>query len=217
MRCRPSWSLSTLGSKHACDKNRRSSVTYASISVFLPHFIPSSRTTKYVLGCCCLHIRSRSDLYSVTSNIRSGPTDANTFRSHRLTTKKGIHTLHTVLPDNASLSPGKPLHFSPAHATCDSCGHLGGSPRCFTVCCSGVRSFGVTGQLCPTISIKLSTAKVRRLKKCGGVTRAQIPTGWDRPRHLPHECRASRDIVCRQRKTHTTSTPSEFQVSENPW
>ena len=131
MRCRPSWSLSTLGSKHACDKNRRSSVTYASISVFPPHPIPSSRTTKYVvcclkknqnaprpsehppvmgkkmskrLGgikgckyktssyvvcCCCLHIKSRSDLYSVPSNIRIGPTDANTFRGHRLTTQKG--------------------------------------------------------------------------------------------------------------------------------
>ena len=72
MRCRPPWSLSTLGSKHACDKNRRSSVTYASISVFLPRAIPSSRTTKYVVCCCCLHIKSRSDLYSVPSNIRTG-------------------------------------------------------------------------------------------------------------------------------------------------
>ena len=89
MRCRPSWSLSTLSSKHACDKNRRSSVTYASISVFPPHPIPSSRTTKYVVCCCCLHIKSRSDLYSVPSNIRIGPTDANTSRGHRLTTQKG--------------------------------------------------------------------------------------------------------------------------------
>ena len=92
MRCRPSWSLSTLGSKHACDKNnRRSSVTYAStISVFPPHPIPSSRTTKYAVCCCCLHIKeSRSDLYSVHSNIRIGPTDANAFRDHRLTTQKG--------------------------------------------------------------------------------------------------------------------------------
>ena len=89
MRCRPSWSLSTLGSKHACDKNRRSSVTYASISVFPPHPIPSSRTTKYVVCCCCLHIKSRSDVYSVPSNIRIGPTDANTFRGHRLNTPKG--------------------------------------------------------------------------------------------------------------------------------
>ena len=88
MRCRPSWSLSTLGSKHACDKNRRSSVTYASISVFPPHPIPSSRTTKYVVCCCCLHIKSRSDLYSAPSNIRIGPTDANAFRGHRLTTQK---------------------------------------------------------------------------------------------------------------------------------
>ena len=125
MRCRPSWSLSTWGSKHACDKNRRSSVTYASISsVFPPHPTPFSRTTKYIvccvkknqstprpsehppvmgekmskcLGrikgckyCCCLHIKSRSDLYSVPvpSNIRTGPTDANAFRGHRLTTQK---------------------------------------------------------------------------------------------------------------------------------
>ena len=89
MRCRPSWSLSTLGSKHVCDKNRRSSVPYASISVFPSHPIPSSRTTKYVVCCCCLHIKSRSDLYSVPSNIRIGPTDANAFRGHRLTTQKG--------------------------------------------------------------------------------------------------------------------------------
>ena len=78
-----------LGSKHACDKNRRSSVTYASISVFPPHPIPSSRTPKYVVCCCCPHIKSRSDLYSVPSNIRIGPTDANAFRGHRLTTQKG--------------------------------------------------------------------------------------------------------------------------------
>ena len=29
--------------------------------------------------CCCLHIKSRSDLYSVLSYIRTGPTDANAF------------------------------------------------------------------------------------------------------------------------------------------
>ena len=39
--------------------------------------------------CCCLHIKSRSGLYSVLSNIRTGPTDANAFRGHRLTTQKG--------------------------------------------------------------------------------------------------------------------------------
>ena len=89
MRCRPSWSLSTLSSKHACDKNRRSPVTCASISVFPPHPIPSSRTTKYVVCCCCLYIKSRSDRYSVPSNIRIGPTDANAFHGHRLTTQKG--------------------------------------------------------------------------------------------------------------------------------
>ena len=89
MRCRPSWSLSTLSSKHACDKNRRSSVTYASISVLPPHPIPSSSTTKYVVCCYCLHIKSRSDLYSVSSYFCIGPTDANAFRGHRLTTQKG--------------------------------------------------------------------------------------------------------------------------------
>ena len=39
--------------------------------------------------CCCLHIKSRSDLYSVLSNIRTGSTDADAFRGHRLTTQKG--------------------------------------------------------------------------------------------------------------------------------
>ena len=39
--------------------------------------------------CCCLHIKSRSDLYSVLYNIRTGPTDANAFCGHRLTTQKG--------------------------------------------------------------------------------------------------------------------------------
>ena len=44
--------------------------------------------------CCCLHIKSRFDLYSVLSNIRTGPTDADAFRGHRLTTQKG-YTLCT--------------------------------------------------------------------------------------------------------------------------
>ena len=39
--------------------------------------------------CCCLHIKRRSGLYSVPSNIRAGPTDADAFRGHRLTTQKG--------------------------------------------------------------------------------------------------------------------------------
>ena len=39
--------------------------------------------------CCCLHIKSRSGLYSVLSNIGTGPTDADAFRGHRLTTQKG--------------------------------------------------------------------------------------------------------------------------------
>ena len=88
MKCRPSWSLSTLGSKMRATRIV-GHPTYVSISVFPPDHIPSSRTTKYVVCCCCLHIKSRSDLYSVPSNIRTGPTYANTFRGHRLTTQKG--------------------------------------------------------------------------------------------------------------------------------
>ena len=42
-------------------------------------------------SCCCLHFKNRSDLYSVPSNIRTGPTDANTFRRHRLITPKRVH------------------------------------------------------------------------------------------------------------------------------
>ena len=51
---------------------------------FLIHLLSAVRCC-----CCCLHIKSRSDLYSVLSNIRTGPTDANAFRGHRLTTQKG--------------------------------------------------------------------------------------------------------------------------------
>ena len=39
--------------------------------------------------CCCIHIKHRFDLYSVPSNNRTGPTDANAFRGHGLTTQKG--------------------------------------------------------------------------------------------------------------------------------
>ena len=49
----------------------------------------TTTTTTGCCRCCRLHIRSRSDLYSVLSNIRTGPTDANAFRGHRLTTQKG--------------------------------------------------------------------------------------------------------------------------------
>ena len=52
-----------------------------------------SRVYPFSCCCCCLHIKRRSDLYSVLSNIRTGPTDANAFfRGHRLTTqRKGTH------------------------------------------------------------------------------------------------------------------------------
>ena len=46
------------------------------------------------VDCCCLNksclnIKNCYDRYSVPSNIRTGPTDANAFRGHRLTTQKG--------------------------------------------------------------------------------------------------------------------------------
>ena len=36
-------------------------------------------------------LKNRSDLYSVPSNIRTGPTDANAFCGHRLTTQEGTY------------------------------------------------------------------------------------------------------------------------------
>ena len=35
-------------------------------------------------------LKKLSDLYSVPSNIRTGPTDANAFRGHRLTTRNRV-------------------------------------------------------------------------------------------------------------------------------
>ena len=51
----------------------------------------------------------------------------------------------------------------------DSCGHLGGRPRCVTVCRRGVRSLAFLDQFRPTILIKLSTAKVRRFLNAAGL------------------------------------------------
>ena len=53
------------------------------------------------IHCCCLHITSRSDLYSVLSNIRTGQTDADAFRGHRLTTQKG-YTLKLKDPEKST-------------------------------------------------------------------------------------------------------------------
>ena len=81
--------------------------------------------------------------------------------------------------------------FSLNHAIWDSCGHLGGRPRCITVRCRGVRSLVFLGQFCPTISIKVSTAKVRQFSKCGGIRAARITRSWGTLEHRPRECRAS--------------------------
>ena len=39
-----------------------------------------------------LHIKNRSGLRSVPSNVRTGPTDADVFRGHKLTCPKGGYT-----------------------------------------------------------------------------------------------------------------------------
>ena len=52
----------------------------------------------HIYTCCCLHIKSRSDLCSVLSNIRTGPTDADAFRGHRLTTQKGCVCVCVFFP-----------------------------------------------------------------------------------------------------------------------
>ena len=57
--------------KNACDKNRRSSVTYSSISVFPPHPIPS-RTTKYAA------YKTRNiSLLNISWIVRDGPRSSN--------------------------------------------------------------------------------------------------------------------------------------------
>ena len=85
----------------------------------------------------------------------------------------------SVLPENAYFSGRKILCFSLTHAIWDSCGDLGGRPRRITVCCRGVQSLESSDQLSPTISINVSTAKVRRPEKCGGIRGARVTTDWD--------------------------------------
>ena len=66
---------------------------FFSTQVNLLSIITRVMCKQLLLLCCCLHIKSRSGLYSVLSNIRTGPTDADAFRGHRLTTQKG-YTYH---------------------------------------------------------------------------------------------------------------------------
>ena len=94
-------------------------------------------------------------------------------------------------------------HVENADVLC-CCGHLGGRPRCITVHRRGVR-------------IKLSTAKVRRSKKCSGIKGARITTSWDTPGYLPCECRASLDLGYRPPKTHLAIVSGEVRRSENSW
>ena len=65
------------------------SVVYSLFRFELSNFQQTSAASIISCCCCCVHIKSRSDLYSILSNIRTGPTDANAFRGHRLTTQKG--------------------------------------------------------------------------------------------------------------------------------
>ena len=103
------------------------------------------------------------------------------------------------------------------HAIWDSYGHLGGRPRCITARCRGLRSPAFLGQFCPTISIKLSTAKARQLLKCGGIRAARITRSWDTPEHLPCECHASPYAGYRPTKTPLSIISGEVRRSKNPW
>ena len=111
----------------------------------------------------------------------------------------------------------KNIMFSLIHAIWNSYGHLGGRPLYITVCCRGVQSLVYPDQFCPTISIKVSTAKLRRSEKCGRIRGARITTGWDTPRYLPCESRASLDLGYRSSNTHLTIISGEVRRSENPW
>ena len=62
--------------------------SHLNVVTFPPCLGDAQKVQMLLLLCCCLHIKSRSDLYSILSNIRTGPTDANAFRGHRLTTQK---------------------------------------------------------------------------------------------------------------------------------
>ena len=102
------------------------------------------------------------------------------FRGYRISQQQ-CNCIWTLSPlplnsvaGNASLSYYK-YSFSLSHVIWDSCGHLGGRPRCITVCCRGVQSPAFLGQFCPTISIKLSTAKVRQFHKCGEIRGHESP------------------------------------------
>ena len=86
--CRPSWSL-YFGFR-TCVRRESSAIRHISFHQRLPTPpIPSSRTTKYVVVVPTLKAVPISIQYLVPSNIRVGPSDANTFRGHRLTTQKG--------------------------------------------------------------------------------------------------------------------------------
>ena len=111
--------------------------------------------------------------------------------------KYGPVSKFSVVGKRLFLTKKKRRRFSLTHTIWDSCGHLGGRPRCITVRCRGVRSLAFPDQFCPTMSIKLSTAKVRRSKKCGGIKGARIPTGlgWDTPVYCEYRSRKLRSRV----------------------
>ena len=53
-------------------------------------------------------------------------------------------------------------------------GHLRSGPRCTAVCWRGVPSLAIPNQFCPTTSIKVSTTKVPRFLKCGGINHGLV-------------------------------------------
>ena len=84
---KPTVILYTYISRHAGTQKKKTSTNKS---------IVTHTTTKTSQKHCGAYVvvfklKNRSDLYSVPSNIRTDPTDANAFRGHRLTTQKGTY------------------------------------------------------------------------------------------------------------------------------
>ena len=63
--------------------------------MFLDRSWPIRGGAADICGCCCLNIKNRSDLCSVPSNIRTGPTDANAFPWSQANYPKRVHMMKT--------------------------------------------------------------------------------------------------------------------------
>ena len=87
-----------------------------------------------------------------------------------------------MLPDNAYSSLGKRLHFRGSTLPVIAVATSEVDPAVLLFVERGVPSLAIRNQLCPTISIKVSTAEVRRFLKCGGIREAPLKHGLGHPR-----------------------------------